>query len=41
VLEHACARCAEAEGRTEPRERPALVANAWSAAIWSCVTSPT
>ena len=28
VLEHACARCADAEGRTEPRERPALVANA-------------
>jgi predicted DNA-binding ribbon-helix-helix protein len=28
VLEHACARCAEAEGRDEPRERPALAANA-------------
>ena len=28
VLEHACARCAEAEGGLVPRERPALAANA-------------
>ena len=26
VLEHACARCAEAEGRTEPRERERMLA---------------